>query len=95
MADGLPGFSMAAVDFLDGLRTTNTKEYFEARPAIYEEHVLSPARLLVGEVGDELRATVSPGIRSVPRVGQSLFRINRDRRFSTDRTPYHPWVDIV
>jgi uncharacterized protein (TIGR02453 family) len=95
VADSFPGFSTAAVEFLDGLRKCNTRDYFAAHRPIYLEHVLSPVRLLVTEVGQELRARVSRGIRSDPRTGRSLFRMNRDLRFSKDRTPYHPWVDAI
>jgi uncharacterized protein (TIGR02453 family) len=95
VADPFPGFSAAAVGFLEGLGKCNTRDYFEAHRPIYVQHVLSPVRLLVTEVGDELRARVSPGIRSDPRTGRSLFRMNRDLRFSNDRTPYHPWVDVI
>jgi uncharacterized protein (TIGR02453 family) len=33
---------------------------------------------------------ISPNIVSVPRINKSIFRLNRDTRFSLDKTPYKP-----
>lgn len=95
MHEPFPGFSPAAIEFLDGLRQDNSRDHFEVRRLVYESQVLAPARCLVPLVAAELRANVSPGVQADPRVGRSLFRINRDVRLSSDKTPYHPWVDVV
>jgi uncharacterized protein (TIGR02453 family) len=89
------GFGDEAVAFLDGLGKDNTRSYFDAHRAIYERDLLAPLRLLVLDVADELRATVAPNLEADPTVGKSLFRINRDTRFSKDKTPYHPWLDAI
>lgn len=38
-------------------------------------------------MGDKLRA-ISPDLVAEPAVNKSLFRLNRDTRFSPDKTPY-------
>ena len=37
---------------------------------------------------------MSPGIHADPRVNGSIFRINRDTRFSKDKTPYKTHLDL-
>lgn len=44
-------------------------------------------KILFLAMGDKLKA-ISPGIHAIPKVNQSLFRLNRDTRFSKDKTPY-------
>ncbi len=89
------GFGPDALDFLDGLAADNSKVYFDANRTTYDEQVAAPIKSLVLAVGAELRDRVSPDIQFEPKVGKSLFRINRDLRFSKDKTPYNPYVDAV
>ncbi|HEX2286754.1 MAG TPA: DUF2461 domain-containing protein, partial [Mycobacterium sp.] len=44
-------------------------------------------------IGPRLNELV-PGIRAEPRVGGSVFRINRDIRFSSDKRPYKDHLDF-
>jgi hypothetical protein len=46
-------------------------------------------------VGQRLRDGTGRDVCFEPTVGKSLFQINRDTRFSADKTPYHPWVDAT
>lgn len=62
---------------------------------MYEREVVLPARALVADVGVRVKARISVGPRADPKVGRSLFLINRDLRFSKDKTPYNPWVDMI
>ncbi len=39
-------------------------------------------------------AAIAPGANADPRVNGSIFRINRDTRFSRDKTPYKTHVDL-
>lgn len=49
---------------------------------------MEPAKALVVDLGERLRRTVAPELVADPRVNGSLFRINRDIRFSADKSPY-------
>jgi uncharacterized protein (TIGR02453 family) len=82
------GFDTAGLAVLAGLEEQNTREYFEAHRDAFRAGVVEPAKALVAELGDHLRSTVAPGIVADPRVNGSLFRINRDIRFSADKSPY-------
>jgi uncharacterized protein (TIGR02453 family) len=81
--------------FLDGLAADNTKATFDANRSTYQAHVTEPSAALVGVLADLLPAQVHPGLRAEAKVGRSLFRINRDIRFSKDKTPYKTHLDFL
>lgn len=81
------GFSRQAVDFYAELAVHNSRAWFDERKALYEEQVLAPARALVDDLGQAL-AKAAPGLHAEPKVNRSLFRIQRDTRFSADKSPY-------
>ncbi len=81
------GFTKETVRFYTALRKNNNRDWFEANRETYERHVMTPAKLFVTAMGERLK-TVIPGIVAVPKVNKSIFRINRDTRFSLDPSPY-------
>lgn len=95
MPDPFTGFPPEGVTFLAGLAETNTKTYFDAHRATYQHALARPVRALVDDVGARLRAEIAPDLCFEPTAGKSLFRINRDTRFTTDKTPYNPWIDAI
>jgi len=84
---GFNGFPRGGLEFLAELARNNKIDWFKANKARYEELLLEPSREFVKEMGRRL-ARIAPRINADPRVNQSLFRINRDTRFSKDKTPY-------
>ena len=78
-------FTPAALRFLRGLAKNNNKEWFEAHRTEYEGEVREPMRDLIGEMNEKLK-TFAPEIGGDPK--RSMFRINRDIRFSKDKSPY-------
>ncbi len=81
------GFSKETIRFFEGLKRNNTKKWFETHKQEYEDFVMEPARAFVLAMGERLRPHV-PDIVAVPKINKSLFRINRDTRFSPDKSPY-------
>jgi uncharacterized protein (TIGR02453 family) len=81
------GFPRETLEFLRGLRQHNDKVWFEAHRKEHEAHVMAPSRAFVVAMGSRLTA-ISKGIVAEPRVNGSIFRINRDTRFSKDKSPY-------
>jgi uncharacterized protein (TIGR02453 family) len=79
------GFRPAALTYLRSLRRNNNKEWFEAHRDAYEGEVRAPLAALVEEVDVRL-AGLAPEIVGDPK--RSLFRIHRDVRFSSDKSPY-------
>ena len=85
------GFPESGLAFLRGLSQHNDRDWFEAHRKTWDEEII-PAMLewcgaLVERVRDQL-----PGLVFVPRVGGSLYRLNRDIRFSKDKRPYKTHV---
>jgi len=87
------GFSKETVRFFEGLKKNNTKKWFQAHKQDYEIFVMQPARAFVMAMGDKLRKQI-PDIVAVPKINKSLFRINRDTRFSQDKSPYKTNIGI-
>ncbi len=85
-----PGF----FSFLKDLKANNTREWFHANKARYHAEVRDPAIRFIADFAPYLKE-ISPHFRADPRpVGGSLFRINRDIRFSKDKSPYKTAVGI-
>jgi uncharacterized protein (TIGR02453 family) len=69
------GWTEAAQRFFIGLELDNSKAYFTANKQIYQDEVRGPMEALLAELEPEF----GPG---------KIFRINRDIRFSADKSPY-------
>lgn len=71
--------------FFEGLQKNNNKEWFEKNRSTYENEVKKPFRQLV----EDLIAKLSKDLPELNRdAGKAIFRINRDIRFSKDKSPY-------
>jgi uncharacterized protein (TIGR02453 family) len=95
MRPAFDGFDPVAWRFLDGLAADNTKQWFDEHRTVYEDHLATPSKRLVDALVDELPKNVHRGLRGEAKVGRSLFRINRDTRFRTDKTPYKTYLDFL
>jgi uncharacterized protein (TIGR02453 family) len=84
---GFTGFSKELPKYFRNLKKNNSKQWFEKHRSEYDEFVLFAARDFVVAMGDRLRK-IAPGINAIPKINQSLFKINRDVRFSKDKSPY-------
>ena len=78
-------FSPAALRFLRQLKTNNNRQWFEAHRDDYEQELREPMRELIGEL-DARCMRFAPEMGGDPK--RSMFRINRDIRFSKDKSPY-------
>lgn len=88
------GFPKQLPDFFAQLASNNTKDWFQAHKKEYETHVKTPSQQFVSVMGDKLKK-LCPGINAIPKVNKSLFRINRDTRFSPDKSPYKTNLGIL
>ena len=87
------GFPPETIRFLRELEVNNRKDWFDDHRADYEAFWVTPAKAFVVAAGPQL-AELAPGIRAEPRVLGSIFRINRDTRFSRDQRPYKDHIDF-
>ena len=76
-----------ARSFFSRLSVNNNKIWFDEHREEYDKKILEPSKEFAMELGTELKK-ISPHVIVDPRVNKSLFRINRDVRFSKDKTPY-------
>lgn len=89
------GFPLEAVTFFHELKLNNERTWFETHKEMYREAVLVPAQAFVQAMGKRL-LQLSPNFNSDPRTNGagSIFRIYRDIRFSSDKTPYKTHLGI-
>lgn len=87
------GFSKQTTDYLKSLDKNNDKAWFDQHRSEYEQLYLEPAKAFVETVSAPLQK-ISPDIQAQPRVNGSIFRVNRDIRFSKDKTPYRDHIDM-
>jgi uncharacterized protein (TIGR02453 family) len=69
------GWPAEALEFYEGLEADNSRSYWTANKAVYEEAVYAPMAALLAELEGEF----GPG---------KIYRPYRDLRFSPDKTPY-------
>lgn len=78
-------FDEEALRFLRGLKRNNKREWFEARRSIYEEKLKAPMLALIERVTEGMAEYAPAHMRP---AGKCMFRIYRDTRFSSDKSPY-------
>ncbi len=81
-------FTPKTFKFLKDLEANNSREWFKANQDRYEEHVREPALDFVSDFSGTLEQISPHFVADARKVGGSLFRIQRDTRFSPDKTPY-------
>jgi uncharacterized protein (TIGR02453 family) len=69
------GWSAQAIEFFEDLEEDNSRSFWHAHKAVYEEEIRQPMQALL----DELAKEFGEG---------KIFRPNRDIRFSKDKSPY-------
>jgi len=78
-------FSQDYLDFFAELKNNNSKDWFDANRKRYEKSVKVPFKEFVELIIARVQAD-DPDFLTTPK--ESIFRINRDIRFSKDKTPY-------
>lgn len=79
-----PYFSPELFHFLIELRFNNHRTWFQSNKKRYEQHVRAPFLRFIEDFSPRLHR-ISPDYLAGSR---SLFRINRDTRFSVNKAPY-------
>lgn len=87
------GFSEETVKFFKSLKNkkNNNKIWFEKHREEYDNYVKAPMRNLIDTMAVELPKIDKDFIVSY----KSIFRINRDIRFSKDKTPYKDYCSAA
>lgn len=82
-------FSQDTINFLTGLRANNSREWFDENRDTYNVAVRDAAR----DFGKTLSSLLEA--EGHGPVTRKIFRINRDMRFSKDKTPYNAHVHMA
>jgi uncharacterized protein (TIGR02453 family) len=83
------GFPEAGVKFFRSLERNNRREWFQPRKETFDSQLKAPMVALVESINGEL-AKFAPDYISEPQ--SAIYRIYRDTRFSSDKTPYKTHV---
>lgn len=85
------GYGPQALGFLRALGFHQNREWFAENKALYESDVREPTLALVEELTERFKAA------GIPLLGgkKTMFRINRDVRFSNDKRPYQTHASAV
>lgn len=78
-------FTPEFLKFFRGLKRNNSKAWFDANRERYETAVKEPFTAFIEEMLARLRAE-DPTLNTSAK--EAIFRLNRDIRFSKDKTPY-------
>jgi uncharacterized protein (TIGR02453 family) len=87
------GFPLGAQQFLAELAENNDRAWFAENRERYESDLLDPEKDFVDAVGGKF-AQLDQRVQAVPAVNRSIFRINRDVRFTPDKSPYKTHSDL-
>ncbi len=79
------GFPAEALQFFRDLEKNNDRDWFKARKSVFDQSVKGPMTELVLALGQDFEQ-FAPGYLTDPK--KAIYRIYRDTRFSSDKTPY-------
>ena len=83
------GFTADSFTFFRELARNNSKAWFDANRARYEQHVAGTFRALLVALEPSL-LKLNPNFETSGKTNRNFSRINRDIRFSKDKSPYKP-----
>lgn len=87
-------FTKQTFTFLSSLADNNTREWFEEHKQDYENFVREPSLNFISDMSDEMPAISRHFLAAPKKVGGSLMRVQRNLRFSRDKTPYKTNIGI-
>lgn len=83
------GFPQGAMEFFMAIRFNNNREFFLENRGWYEDSVRTPARELAAALSETVQS-LDPALETRPE--RVVSRINRDVRFSNDKSPYRDYI---
>ena len=86
------GFPKEALSFFKNLARNNDREWFQPRKEIFEQQVRGPMVELVEAINAQL-TKFAPAHINEPK--KAIYRIYRDTRFSSDKTPYKTHIAAI
>lgn len=87
MAELFKGFAPESFRFFEELAKNNNKTWFDAHRDQYEVYVVQALRGLLATL-EPFLLRLNPSFETSGKTNRNLSRINRDIRFSKDKSPY-------
>ncbi|NNE79164.1 MAG: DUF2461 domain-containing protein [Silicimonas sp.] len=87
-------FTKDTFAFLAELEANNSKDWFDANRDRYEAHWKGAALDFTADIAPDM-ARLDPALQAVPKLNKTLRRINRDVRFSKDKSPYNARLHMI
>ena len=87
MNENFPGFTRDSFDFFKELGMNNNTAWFKENRELYDRHVVGAFRGLLQEI-EPFLLKLNPHFDTAGKANRNFSRINRDIRFSKDKTPY-------
>lgn len=87
MNNSFGGFKADSFDFFRELAQNNNKAWFDGNRERYEQHVTGEFRALL-EALEPMLLKLNPNFETAGKTNRNFSRINRDIRFSKDKSPY-------
>ena len=87
MARGFQGFSPDAFQFFRELAENNNKAWFDRNRPRYEQHVSGAFKAMLATL-EPFLLKLNPQFETSGKTNGNFSRINRDIRFSRDKSPY-------
>lgn len=88
------GFPPETIKFLGDLAENNNRQWFHDHRNEYEKYYLAPSLAFADVMGNKLSELI-PNLQHGAKVNRSLYRINKDVRFSKDKSPYKTHIGII
>jgi uncharacterized protein (TIGR02453 family) len=89
MSDGFDAMIATGRGFFTELAANNSRDWFEPRKDAYKRDIRAPGELLCSLFAEDLTRRTGHGHEG------KVQRINRDVRFSKDKSPYTPALNIL
>ena len=86
-------FNQDFLNFFYLLSQNNNRDWFNQNRKMYEQEVREPFKIFVADLVKAIREEWAPDFELLPK--DAIFRINRDIRFSADKTPYKEHVGAI
>jgi len=87
MAESFPGFTEDSFEFFKELGANNNTAWFKTNRQRYDRHIVEVFRGLL-QTMEPFLLKLNPHFETAGKTNGNFSRINRDIRFSKDKTPY-------
>ena len=87
-------FTKEGMSFLRKLEKNNTRDWFHENKSNYENLIRTPALNFIDDMENDITHLSPHFLAIAKKVGGSLMRVNRDVRFSKDKSPYKTNIGI-